>query len=45
MSRTFFSLDREEKYFLAFQPPVREGKALGRAVDLAWFHLCCIVIE
>ena len=26
MSRTFFSLDRKEKYFLAFQPPVREGR-------------------
>jgi hypothetical protein len=32
------------RYFLAFQPLcVNEG--LGRAVDLAWFHLGCILIE
>ncbi len=44
MSRTYFSPDRKEKIFPWLPAPVHETRR-GRAVDVAWFHLGCIVIE
>jgi hypothetical protein len=41
-SRAFFSHDRKEKMFPCLPAPVRE-RGVGCAVDLAWFHLGCIL--
>jgi hypothetical protein len=45
MSRALFSLDRRKKMFPCLPAPLCVRRGVGRAVDVAWFHLGCILTE